>query len=64
MKKIPRNIIFILVIVIGGIAITLGFQIIFEALGIPYNENLAENRMKRFTEPLDWIGERISSINP
>ena len=64
MKKIPRTIIFILVILIGGIAITFGFQIVFEALDIPYNENLAENRMKRFTEPFDWIEERISGINP
>ena len=61
MKQIPRTVIFVIVIFAGGIGITLGFQIIFETFDIPYNENIAENRVKRLTEPLEWIEDKFSN---
>ena len=64
MKKIPKTVIFIVIIFAGGIGITIGFEIIFEAFDIPYNENLSENRIKRISEPLDWIADSVSDSSP
>jgi hypothetical protein len=61
LKKIPRMTIFIIIVFVGGTGITLGLQLVFEELNIPYNENIAENRIKRFTEPLGWIEDRFSN---
>ncbi|MGD2107601.1 MAG: hypothetical protein PVH93_08350 [Nitrosopumilaceae archaeon] len=52
-------VIFIIIVFVGGIGITLGLQLVFEELNIPYNENIVENRIRRFTEPLGWIEDRF-----
>jgi hypothetical protein len=60
LKKIPRTVIFIIIVFAGGIGITFGFEIIFDTFDIPHNQNFAENRIKRFTEPLNWIEDRVT----
>jgi hypothetical protein len=55
-------VIFIIIVFVGGTGVTLGLQLIFEELNIPYNENIAENRIKRFTEPLVWIEDRFPNL--
>jgi len=59
LKPILRMVIFIIIVFVGGIGITLGLQLVFEELNIPYNENIVENRIRRFTEPLGWIEDRF-----
>ena len=58
--KIPRFVIFIVIVFVGGIGITIGFEFIFNTFDVPYNENMAENRIKRFTEPLNWLEDTIA----
>ena len=53
-------IIFIVIIFAGGIGITVGFDFLFDSFDIPHNQNFAENRIKRITEPLNWIDDKIS----
>jgi len=60
MKKIPPMIIFIVIIFAGGVGIAVVFDIIFDSFDIPHNQNFAENRIKRISEPLNWIEDRIS----
>jgi hypothetical protein len=62
MKKIPMTIIFVIIVFVGGFGITLAYEVVFDALDIPYNQNLADARIKRITEPLTWIEERISNL--
>ncbi len=64
MKQIPKTVIFVIVIFAGGIGITMGLEFIFETFDVPYNEQLAENRVKRVTEPIKWIEDKISGGSP
>lgn len=55
------TIIFVIIVFVGGFGITLAYEIVFDALDIPYNQNLTDARIKRIIEPLSWIEEKISS---